>query len=98
SQGNSGYMNGAGAASSSAEKASGAKPSRRKGKKAGVPLSANDEAAATPGSAKGAANPETAGDPVTVATGFVIDDTTELSLPGAIPLSLKRLYSSSRFK
>jgi RHS repeat-associated protein len=44
------------------------------------------------------AKTETGGDPVTVATGFVVDDVTELSLPGLIPLDWQRLYSSARAK
>jgi RHS repeat-associated protein len=38
----------------------------------------------------------TAGEPVTVATGFVVDDTAELSLPGLIPVVWQRFYCSSR--
>jgi RHS repeat-associated protein len=38
----------------------------------------------------------TAGEPVTVATGFVVDDTTELTLPGMILVEWQRFYSSAR--
>ena len=64
-------------------------------------------ASATNGSGNGGSEPlkllpqnasktPTAGEPVTVATGFVVDDTTEISLPGMIPVELRRFYSSAR--
>jgi RHS repeat-associated protein len=37
-----------------------------------------------------------AGHPVDVATGYVVDDAVDFSLPGAIPLVWKRTYSSAR--
>jgi RHS repeat-associated protein len=54
--------------------------------------SAGKKSASAPSKAK------TEGDPVTVATGFVVDDALEIALPGLIPLEWKRLYSSQRFK
>ena len=51
-----------------------------------------------PGESETPAAPVQAGDPVTVATGFVVDEQVEFSLPGVIPLEWKRLYSSGRSK
>jgi RHS repeat-associated protein len=49
-------------------------------------------------SAPSEANTCTGGDPVTVATGFVVDDVLEIALPGLIPVEWKRVYSSARSK
>jgi YD repeat-containing protein len=51
-----------------------------------------------PGESESPPSPPTGGDPVTVATGFVVDEAVDLASPGLIPVEWKRLYSSSRFK
>jgi RHS repeat-associated protein len=56
------------------------------------------DGSANGGKASGPSKATTEGDPVTVATGFVVDDAVEITLPGLIPLLWKRLYSSQRFK
>ena len=63
--------------------------------------SEDDEGGEGSAGKKGASAPskaKTEGDPVTVATGFVVDDAVEVALPGLIPLEWKRLYSSQRSK
>ncbi|MDC0684514.1 DUF6531 domain-containing protein [Sorangium atrum] len=37
-------------------------------------------------------------DPISVASGAMIDETTDISIPGLIPIDWKRLYSSSRIR
>ena len=58
----------------------------------------SNSGASGPGSSSGAPYGQCTkeGDPVNVATGHVIDSTTDLSVPGLIPLEWKRFYSSSR--
>ena len=54
--------------------------------------------AAGPGASSGAAGEHQCqnGHPVDVVTGYVVDELTDLSLPGVIPFVWKRFYSSSR--
>jgi RHS repeat-associated protein len=61
---------------------------------ASAPSQAKEES----GGADGAADPECESDPVTAATGFVVDSEVEIALPGLIPVEWKRLYSSARSK
>jgi RHS repeat-associated protein len=86
-----------------------AKKKKKKPTTAGGPVAADKDKADGEGGGEAGAqdgegktvdqtNSETRGDPVTVATGYVIDDTTDVSLPGLIPLVFRRLYSSARFK
>ncbi len=54
--------------------------------------------ASGPGSSSGAPSQHQCqdGHPVDVVTGYVVDEATDITLPGVIPLVWKRLYSSSR--
>jgi RHS repeat-associated protein len=89
-------VEGAGTGTSGASDDNANDDGRGKGQAATSPSKAKQE----PGGAEApaAGNTGTAGDPVTVATGFVVDDVVELSFPGLIPLQWKRLYSSARSK
>ena len=90
---------GMGTSGASADAAGGDGSAGKKG--AAAPAGAKTESPGGPpkaGEADGEAKPATAGDPVTVTTGFVVDDVIDLALPGLIPLEWKRLYSSARSK
>ncbi|MEP7119379.1 MAG: DUF6531 domain-containing protein [Byssovorax sp.] len=58
----------------------------------------SNSGAAGPGASSGAAAEHQCqgGHPIDLVTGYVVDEATDISLPGVIPLYVKRVYSSSR--